>query len=127
VPPSKQPIPADLDGDLFSREARAAFILPKFRHQGIESHILLAACKAEEVAWECGKRGAFTDALLLALKSLDIRSITYSELVGRFKILPGYVPTQPHYPSQPNTFTVGKIPNVKVGETEFFSAMMFAI
>jgi Caspase domain len=92
APPSRQPIPANIDEDLFSGEAfslvRGARTLPKFRHHGIESHILLAACKPEEVAYESKGRGQFTAALLLALESLDIGSITYSELVRQFKVLP---------------------------------------
>ncbi|KAH6911977.1 caspase domain-containing protein [Coprinopsis sp. MPI-PUGE-AT-0042] len=92
APPSRKPIPANIDEDLFSGEAfsltRGAHVLPKFRHHGIESHILLAACKPEELAHEFQGQGQFTAALLHALKSLDIGSITYSELVRQFKVLP---------------------------------------
>ncbi|KAH6901389.1 caspase domain-containing protein [Coprinopsis sp. MPI-PUGE-AT-0042] len=92
APPSRTPIPANIDEDLFSGEVfsltRGAHILPKFRHHGIESHILLAACKPGELAHEFQGQGQFTAALLLALKTLDIGSITYSELVRQFKVLP---------------------------------------
>ncbi|KAH6901438.1 hypothetical protein BKA70DRAFT_1197075 [Coprinopsis sp. MPI-PUGE-AT-0042] len=84
APPSKMPLPASIDEDLFSGEA----VLPIFRHHSIETHILLAACKPEEVAYEFQGKGQFTAALLSALRSLDVSSTTYLELISRLKVLP---------------------------------------
>ncbi|KAH6901435.1 hypothetical protein BKA70DRAFT_688362 [Coprinopsis sp. MPI-PUGE-AT-0042] len=86
-----EPMPADLDEELFSGKGfspkGSAPILPKFRHHGIESHVVLAACKPEEMAFESYGKGAFTSELLRALNSLDIGSITYSELIRHMRPL----------------------------------------
>ncbi|KAH6911920.1 caspase domain-containing protein [Coprinopsis sp. MPI-PUGE-AT-0042] len=94
-PLCKIPIPPDLDNDLFPATVRSAnpqAALPKFRHQGMKSHVLLAACKPEEVAHEEEAQGRFTRELLVTLRSLDIKSVTYLELIRCLKPLPSQNP-----------------------------------
>ena len=47
-----------------------------------DSHVLLAACREDEVAYEASDRGGFTQALLKVLKGLadDIDTVTYQDL-----------------------------------------------
>ncbi|KAH6912032.1 hypothetical protein BKA70DRAFT_1098511, partial [Coprinopsis sp. MPI-PUGE-AT-0042] len=90
---SSRPIPANLDQDLLSVPLTpgSSHRLPEFQHHGTKSHIVLTACKPDEEALEIlaerGANGQFTTALLLALRSLDMGSTTYSELIRRMKPL----------------------------------------
>jgi hypothetical protein len=93
------PIPANLDRSLLSaaRFTFRPYKLPNFRHPSVKTHIVLAACKPEEFAIEystegCAVYGQFTAALLVTLRSLDMGSTTYSELIRRLPPLDSYVP-----------------------------------
>ncbi|KAG2006041.1 hypothetical protein CC2G_002392 [Coprinopsis cinerea AmutBmut pab1-1] len=89
APTAAHLIPADLDSDVIPI-TRGVTELPKFRHQGLQSHVLLAACLPEELAHELQTqgRGAFTYALLNALYLLDSVDTTYADLMRRLTHLP---------------------------------------
>ncbi|KAK0439942.1 uncharacterized protein EV420DRAFT_1650706 [Desarmillaria tabescens] len=68
------------------------------RERSWESHIFLVACKDYQIALEaCANssaktHGAFTEALLHALKSDEERTMTYEQLMGRIGGLPLQTP-----------------------------------
>ncbi|KZV82915.1 hypothetical protein EXIGLDRAFT_754684 [Exidia glandulosa HHB12029] len=63
-----------------------------FKASGLASHVLLAACSAEESARECDGRGYFTTALFEVLRASTARQMTYSEIVTQLPLLPGQRP-----------------------------------
>jgi hypothetical protein len=94
-------IPDDLDDDivraasthvLTASSTRGARVLNKFRHHGLRSHVLLAACAPDEPALEHKTSGAFTGALLKALHGVNTAELTYEGLIERMDKLKTYVP-----------------------------------
>ncbi|KAJ7143187.1 caspase domain-containing protein [Mycena crocata] len=80
----KVPIPIDLDRELVPRGAHAT--LPKgFRFQFMESHILLAACRQEQMSFETiingVRRGRFSERLIRNLQSISLEKTTYISLM----------------------------------------------
>ncbi len=69
-----------------------------FWGRGCESHIFLVACKGYQIALEgfaepsAKIHGAFTQALLHALKSDAERTMTYGQLMARIGALPSQTP-----------------------------------
>ncbi|KAK0494908.1 caspase domain-containing protein [Armillaria luteobubalina] len=69
-----------------------------FLDRSSESHIFLVACKGYQIALECFTEpsakihGAFTQALLQALKSDAERTMTYGQLMARIGPLPSQTP-----------------------------------
>jgi hypothetical protein len=61
-----------------------------FLKQNLRSHILLAACGAEELAYENTRlgRGAFTTAFIQTLKTADVNKLTYTGFMDRLPNLP---------------------------------------
>ena len=57
---------------------------------GIQSHVLLAACREDEFAWEHPrlKRGQFTIALLEMLENCAVNklNITYAEVIEKTRL-----------------------------------------
>jgi hypothetical protein len=53
-----------------------------FAHKGLRSHVLLAACRSQELAYERTSRGVFTVALLETLVNIGIGKLTYATLLG---------------------------------------------
>ncbi|TDL22051.1 hypothetical protein BD410DRAFT_840169 [Rickenella mellea] len=80
-----------------SSQSRGAAVAPGFGGQNQESHVLLAACGREELAWENPKtqRGLFTTALLEALSESDLCDLTYNTLFRKIHIPVG-PPQTPH-------------------------------
>ncbi|RXW14955.1 hypothetical protein EST38_g10900 [Candolleomyces aberdarensis] len=91
--PCEVDIPAELDEDLVLQvpSHRGARVPDKFRHHGLRSHVLLAACAPHERAHEVKTSGAFTEALLGALKGANTAELTYEGLIERMEILPSKV------------------------------------
>ncbi|TFY66007.1 hypothetical protein EVG20_g5083 [Dentipellis fragilis] len=87
-------IPSDLDKDIWSNSSgdRLAKIASGFSHSGLRSHVLLAACSAEETAKEDNRRGVFTKALLEALRMYGADKVTYKDLTQRIPLLPAQSP-----------------------------------
>lgn len=88
---SKNPLPPNLDEDVWGSARR---VIPRAaapaRHdQALGSHILLAACGADEYAKEQKCRGWFTKALLEVLYRVGAEKLTYSDLMKRLPDLPG--------------------------------------
>jgi hypothetical protein len=85
--------PKDLDDEFLQdcpdTKGRAAGPAQGFAHTGMYSHILLAACGAEERAVEKGRRGAFTKALVDTLMVLDVEKTTYAHLINQIPRLSG--------------------------------------
>lgn len=65
---------------------RKSFIDPASEQKALESHVLLAACGANEEAKEQGGKGRFTSALLETLRRFGVERLTYYELMKRVNI-----------------------------------------
>lgn len=76
-------IPDDLDRDIW--RGRADEIPAGFSHHGLRSHVLLAACRETEIAYERDRQGQFTSALLRTLKGWDT-SLTYAQILERIRL-----------------------------------------
>ncbi|KAG6369903.1 hypothetical protein JVT61DRAFT_13368 [Boletus reticuloceps] len=76
-------IPETLDDDIWG--SRAMSVANGFAYHGLQSHVLLAACRETELAYEHKGRGLFTSALLAALRSCAASGLapTYAELLKR--------------------------------------------
>ncbi|KAA1472264.1 hypothetical protein DENSPDRAFT_170741 [Dentipellis sp. KUC8613] len=87
-------IPTDLDRDIWSNSTgdRLAKVASGFAHTGLRSHVLFAACSAEETAKEEDRRGVFTKALLEALRMYGADKVTYKDLAQRIPLLPAQNP-----------------------------------
>ncbi|KAH6912036.1 hypothetical protein BKA70DRAFT_1184565 [Coprinopsis sp. MPI-PUGE-AT-0042] len=84
-PPLTQRMPGNVDADLLLGEAsfpsERFYLFGGFEHRDIESHALLTACSPGQNSHETEGKGIFTKRLLSALRSLDISSTTYPELI----------------------------------------------
>jgi hypothetical protein len=79
-----KPLPDDVDQDIFRRwGARATSVPSPFQYTGAASHVLLAACAANERAIEEEGRGIFTLALLNTIKDVGYQNLTYAEIIRR--------------------------------------------
>jgi hypothetical protein len=83
-------IPPTLDQDIWFGK-RATTIASGFQRSGLGSHVLLAACGAEEAAKEEEGRGNFTKGLLDTLVAFGADEMTYVDLIQRMPCLPQYV------------------------------------
>ena len=88
--PHEGEIPANLDDDIVDSGTRGARVPDKFRHHGLRSHVLLAACAPHERAHETRSSGAFTGALLKALEGANTAELTYDGLIKRMETLATY-------------------------------------
>ncbi|VDB92293.1 unnamed protein product [Peniophora sp. CBMAI 1063] len=81
-------IPSSLDKNILSKapKERGCKKTTGFLRSGLSSHVLLAACREDELAYEQGGRGLFTRALLCALRSVSAHKITYQELMKSITI-----------------------------------------
>ncbi|KAF9474964.1 hypothetical protein BDN70DRAFT_996743 [Pholiota conissans] len=84
-----QRVYSDLDSDIIDAPRNAKFS-SKFIYRGLGSHILLAACKHTEVAFEGTDHGRFSAALLKLLKKVPAEQLCYSTMLAHplFKIIP---------------------------------------
>jgi hypothetical protein len=80
-------IPPDLDRNIWGGH-RSTSIAPGFLRSGLRSHVLLAACGAEENAKEELGRGYFTKRLLATLEAVGADKVTYADLVQQIPSLP---------------------------------------
>jgi len=62
---------------------------PTFPNQHLFSHVLLAACGADEFAAEVHNKGKFTTTLLDALDEPGVDELTYAQFMNRLKPIPG--------------------------------------
>lgn len=63
-----------------------------FLRPDLSTHVLLAACKDQESAWESHGRGDFTAALLRILRRPGANKLTYVDLINELPILPSQNP-----------------------------------
>ncbi|KAJ2921276.1 hypothetical protein H1R20_g15820, partial [Candolleomyces eurysporus] len=88
------------DGRAFGSDTRGLSIAKGFAVKDMHSHILLAACSANELAREdavkrgqdSDARGRFTAALLDLLRSVSPNQITYSDILTRIPSINGQNP-----------------------------------
>lgn len=71
-------------------KTRSTSIPTKFLQTNLRSHVLLAACGSDELAYENTKirRGAFTTALMQTLIAAGVDKLTYMGLMDRLPTLP---------------------------------------
>ncbi|KIJ27950.1 hypothetical protein M422DRAFT_71496 [Sphaerobolus stellatus SS14] len=87
-------VPPELDMHIWNDEerckdeTRGAFLAPGFVRCGLRSHVLIAACGAEEKAREHCGRGIFTEALVKTLRSVGADKVTYQDVLKRIPALP---------------------------------------
>jgi len=82
-------LPEDLDKDIWtwSLPRTAKISVPTgFMYKTMSSHVLLAACRQDELAWESSSteqisHGAFTTCLVKQLYQEDLGHVTYSTLL----------------------------------------------
>ncbi|SJL15631.1 uncharacterized protein ARMOST_19134 [Armillaria ostoyae] len=93
--PASYTIPNDLHPHDIDPGARADSVPEVFKKAGLLSHVLLSACKAEQVAREIpttgeskGKRGVFTSALLGVLEQHKDRidKLTYKDVIDKLDL-----------------------------------------
>ena len=86
-------IPVGLDQGIWCGSAndRKAKITSGFLRRGMQSHVLLAACGAHELALEDQGRGVFTQALLFLLTGVGADKIRYRDVLEMIYDLPAYV------------------------------------
>ncbi|KAK0187315.1 caspase domain-containing protein [Armillaria mellea] len=88
--PNRYAIPNDLFPPDIAPNTRADSVAEGFQTAGLSSHVLLAACKAGEVARENSeggsKRGEFTLGLLKLLREKGIK-LTYEEIIHNLQNL----------------------------------------
>ncbi|KZV74055.1 hypothetical protein PENSPDRAFT_732472 [Peniophora sp. CONT] len=91
---SRCTVPADLDQHIWSRvpRGRDVGVVPGFARSGTKSHVLLAACRETERAFEDNSRGYFTRELIRTLRTVQPDKITYQDLVQRIPKMPGQTP-----------------------------------
>lgn len=85
------PLPLSVDTDLFplnSSAHAASMVRAGFSNRALRSHVFLAACGENEVAWEREGRGVFTNALLETLRQFGPDGMTYAGLVQKLPSLP---------------------------------------
>lgn len=82
------PLPLDLDIDILGANTRASVVAKGFSHRDLRSHVLLAACGSDELAYETDARGDYTRALLGVLRSGDVNKLTYKGCMHRLPSLP---------------------------------------
>ncbi|KAF7348387.1 hypothetical protein MSAN_01792700 [Mycena sanguinolenta] len=93
-----EPIPGNLDEDLFRGRAAGTDLPPNITHGFTETHVLLAACRQLQRARECisvegTPCGFFTNALIKQLRTMGPKkAVTYAELVDRLPTLPDQHP-----------------------------------
>jgi hypothetical protein len=63
-------------------DQREAVISKKFERVGPASHVLLAACSSQGTAKELNGRGNFTSALMRLIRSSDINTMTYRQIIA---------------------------------------------
>ena len=79
-------VPSDLDQGIWGvfesskGSKRGIEVHSGFVRKSLRSHVLLAACHSQELAYECGGRGVFTVALLKTLVDIGIDKLTYATL-----------------------------------------------
>lgn len=108
-------LPADLDKNILSESSngnRGVSVPHNFRHHGLRSHILLAACAPHEVAREEKEAGHFTRVLLKALSGVSTTEITYEDLLQRMDKLVNQTP-QCEGPLRSRYLFDKKVPNTK--------------
>ncbi|VDB92292.1 unnamed protein product [Peniophora sp. CBMAI 1063] len=87
-------IPANLDQQIWAsapqgRDLKAA---AGFANAGTRSHVLLAACRETEIAYEGDSRGLFTQALVGTLKKVPTDKTSYSDLIRCIPDIPNQAP-----------------------------------
>ncbi|KZP07420.1 hypothetical protein FIBSPDRAFT_922853 [Athelia psychrophila] len=88
-------VPADLDLDLWQENRpRGITSAPGSSYQGLDSHVLLAACGEKETAYEDGapRRGLFTTALLKLLREEGVDKLIYNDVLKRIDVIPNQNP-----------------------------------
>jgi hypothetical protein len=90
--PQDYQILSTIDKEILSSDEghRASQIAQEYKYHGLASHVLLAACKADELSREFKKRGCFTVALLKVLRDPTVRldAITYRGVIDRLDDIP---------------------------------------
>ncbi|EDR08533.1 uncharacterized protein LACBIDRAFT_297307 [Laccaria bicolor S238N-H82] len=87
-------IPKDLDLPIWQKDSatRGARVPVGFVNKGVRSHILLAACSADELAKEEKGHGCFTSAFLALLKNVGAEQLTYVETLDKMEQIAGQNP-----------------------------------
>jgi hypothetical protein len=81
--------------DLLRPQAQTRRVEPvKMRYPDSRTHVLLAACRQDEQAWESdeGGSGLFTSALLQVLRSAELPRLSYMQLMAEIGKLPYQTP-----------------------------------
>ncbi|KZP22899.1 hypothetical protein FIBSPDRAFT_930844 [Athelia psychrophila] len=91
----KNNTPTDLDQHSWRQSAdHGEALAPGALYTGLESHVLLAACGAKEVATEYGtpRRGRFTNAFIQLLRQEGVDKLRYFDVLDRLESIPNQNP-----------------------------------
>ncbi|KAK0452944.1 uncharacterized protein EV420DRAFT_1481938 [Desarmillaria tabescens] len=89
--PETYSIPLDLFYGI-EPDAQASVAGEGFRKTGLSSHMLLSACKADQMARETAGSGIFTSALLNLLEKSGVDRLTYKDIIAKLPDLPSQNP-----------------------------------
>jgi len=96
------------DQDLWTSDIRGGRVGSGFSGKLHSSHVLLAACRREENAFDHEdpktNRGYFTTHLLDVLESIDVRCLTYNSLIHKLNLTAKCVPWWRTYSTTANLF-----------------------
>ncbi|KZP24193.1 hypothetical protein FIBSPDRAFT_822304 [Athelia psychrophila] len=87
--------PAELDQDSWRESAdHGEDLAPGVLYRGLDSHVLIAACGAKEVATEYGtpRRGRFTKAFVQLLRQEGVDKLRYFDVLNRLESIPNQNP-----------------------------------
>ena len=76
-------VPSNLDQGIWGVFEDSGRGMEGFACKGLRSHVLLAACHSQELAYEHMSRGVFTVALLETLMDIGIDRLTYATLLSQ--------------------------------------------
>ncbi|PPQ68613.1 hypothetical protein CVT24_005431 [Panaeolus cyanescens] len=95
------PLKSNKDRKFWTHASRGGGVAEGFQGRNQNSHVMLAACGRDQFARESVKtrRGLFTFALLKALESEDISTLTYTSLMHKLR-MPPEVNQTPHCQGQ---------------------------
>ncbi|KAL0066446.1 hypothetical protein AAF712_006488 [Marasmius tenuissimus] len=87
--PPTYAIPASIIKPELASDKRATVAAKGYEKKGLQSHVLLAACRQGQTAKERQSSGAFTSQLIPLLREEGLDRITYKEIIKRLPELPG--------------------------------------
>jgi hypothetical protein len=84
-------LPQYLDSEILQDDRRGSILAKGFSHREMRSHVLLAACGSDQLAYETNGHGDYTNALLTVLRTSGTEKLTYKGCAQRIPSIPKWV------------------------------------